>query len=550
MKQVSARSRSEHDQQWLQRVDSIQRTYGLDAAARMASEALADGVEHPVLLNLAASARYGEGEFEKALELLNRARKLAPRDPNVLNSLGLCLNALGRPDEALRAYDSALRIDPRMAIAHFNRGVALEEMDDVNRARSAYEKAIALDPNHVEALASIAWLDTQTGKLDSARSFAERASARSPANVLARIALAAGDLARNDLKAAGPRLSDLLNSPLTPVNRSIVLGLIGDFNDAVGSPAEAFAAYAASNSELKAVYAERFDAPGQESALAHVKWLTGWFEGADRKCWNTAPPPRPRAADPRAHLFLVGFPRSGTTLLENVLAAHPDVLSLEEKDSFAVANATYLSSSEGLERLAQISPSEAARQRGIYWAAVRNCGIEPRKRVFLDKMPLASVQLPLVAKLFPNARVLFALRDPRDVVLSCFRRRFGMNPSMYQLLTLEGAAAFYDAVMRLSALYRDLLPLAQHVVRYEDLLEDFEGSARGLCDFIGIEWDQEMLDFASKARTRGISTPSAAQVTRGLNREGEGVWRRYSEQIEPVLPLLQPWIERFGYISE
>jgi len=233
-----------------------------------------------------------------------------------------------------------------------------------------------------------------------------------------------------------------------------------------------------------------------------------------------------------------------------VLAAHPDLVSLEEKDSLAVANATYLSSREGLERLARITPGEALRQRGIYWAAVRKSGIEPRKRVFLDKMPLTSVQLPLVAKLFPNARVLFALRDPRDVVLSCFRRRFGMNPSMYQLLTLEGAAAFYDAVMRLSAVYRGILPLPQHVVRYEDLLEDFEGSVRAVCDFIGIEWNQEMLDFASKARTRGISTPSGAQVTRGLNRESEGVWRRYSEQIEPVLPLLKPWIERFGYVSE
>ena len=89
---------------------------------------------------------------------------------------------------------------------------------------------------------------------------------------------------------------------------------------------------------------------------------------------------------------------------------------------------------------------------------VRKFGVEPRGRVFIDKMPLSNVQLPVIAKLFPNARVLFARRDPRDVVLSCFRRRFGMNPSMYQLLTLEGAAAYYDAVMRLSELYRDLLP--------------------------------------------------------------------------------------------
>jgi tetratricopeptide (TPR) repeat protein len=551
MKQGSARYRAERHQQWLQRVDAAQRTYGLETAARLALEALADGVEHPAILNLAASAHYREGRHEEAAQLLKRARKMAPRDPNVLNSLGLCLNALGRADEALEAFDGALRAEPRMAAAHFNRGVTLEEINDGNRARSAYEQAIALDPNHVEALASIAWLDTQTGRFDSARSYAERALARSPSNVLARMALAAADLARNDLKAAGPRLSELLNGPpLTPANRSIVLGLIGDFNDAVGSPAESFAAYEASNAELKGLYAGRFDAPGKETALAHVRSLTGWFEAADRESWNAAPPGRPRAADPREHVFLVGFPRSGTTLLENVLAAHPDVVTLEEKDSLAIADSAYLSSSEGLQRLARIGSSEAHRQREIYWSAVRKSGVEPRGRVFIDKMPLASVQLPVVAKLFPDARVLFAIRDPRDIVLSCFRRRFGMNPSMYQLLTLEGAAAFYDAVMRLSEIYSDLLPLARHVVRYEDLVEDFEVTARAACDFIGIEWNQEMLDFAAKARSRGISTPSAAQVAGGLNREGQGAWRRYRKQMEPVLPLLQPWLERFGYASE
>ena len=131
--------------------------------------------------------------------------------------------------------------------------------------------------------------------------------------------------------------------------------------------------------------------------------------------------------------------------------------------------------------------------------------------------------------------------------MSCFRRRFGMNPSMYQLLTLEGAAAYYDAVMRLSGIYGNLLPLPRHLVRYESLVEDFEATARAACDFLGLEWDQGMVDFAARARARGISTPSAAQVARGLNREGQGAWRRYAQQMAPVLPILEPWVRQFGY---
>jgi tetratricopeptide (TPR) repeat protein len=548
MKPTSVSSSAALRQQWLERVDAALRIDGLDAAGRLALQALADGVEHPAVLNLAASGRFGEGQFEEAAQLLQRARKLAPKDAHVVNSLGVCLKALGRTDEALKAYESAIRINPDLAAAHFNRGAVLEEMSDIKGARAAYERATALDRNYVEPLAGLAWLDVQAGDAESARTRGEQALRLAPSNLLGGMALASADLQQNDFNVAGARLSTLSQDPaLTPLNRSIVLGMIGDLRDAENRPADAFAAYVASNGELKALHVDQFEAPGQETALDQVRRLTAWFEAADLEPWREVPPARPRAADPKAHVFLVGFPRSGTTLLENVLAAHPEVVSLEEKDWLAAAEAAYLASGEGLDRLTRISPGEAMHQRDAYWSMVRGFGVEPRGRVFIDKMPLSSRLLPLITKLFPNARILFAIRDPRDVVLSCFRRRFGMNPSMYQLLTLEGAAAYYDAVMRLSEFYRDLLPLPQHFVRYESLVDDFEGTARAACDFLGLEWNEGMTDFAARARTRGISTPSAAQVARGLNREGQGAWRRYEAQMAPVLPLLEPWVRRFRY---
>lgn len=548
VKQASAQMRAARRQSWLEQVDLALRSQGPQVAAQLALQAVTDGVEHPSILNLAASVHHGQSRFEEAAKLLRRARALSPKDPNILNSLGVCLKALGRTDEALKSYDAALRIDPGMAAAHFNRGAILESTANITESRSAYEQAAALDPRYVEPLASLAWLDAQAGDSEAARMRANRTLSLSPSNLLAHMALASADLQERNLAAAEERLSALIRNPAVGgLNRSIVLSLIGDVYDAERRSGEAFAAYGAANTELKALNRGRFEGPGEESALGHTRRLESWFESIDPALWREAPPIRPKAADPKAHVFLVGFPRSGTTLLENVLAAHPDVVSLEEKDLLAPQSAAYLTSAEGLERLARISSGEALRQRDRYWAAVRKLGVEPRGRVFIDKMPLASVALPLIAKIFPNARVLFARRDPRDVVLSCFRRRFGMNPSMYQLLTLDGAAAYYDAVMRLSEVYRHRLPVAQHEVRYEGLVEDFEGTARAACDFLGLQWEQGMADFAAKARTRGISTPSAAQVGRGLNRDGQGVWHRYQEQMAPVLPVLEPWIRRFGY---
>ena len=537
-------------QQWLQQVDLALRTKGLEVAAQLALKALAEGVEEPSLLNLAASTHYVEGRFDQAVQLLTRARTLAPRDPNVLNSLGVCLKGAGRLDEALRAFGTALEAEPRMAAAHFNRGTVFDDLNDMAGARSAYEQAVALDADYVDALSSLAWVAAQMGDAASARAHGERALARSPINLLARMALASADLQEGDLNSAAGRLARLREDPeLTLVNRSIVIGLIGDLNDAANRPAEAFAAYTASNAELKALNKDRFETPGQETALERVERLIRWFEKADLGPWRQAPATRPSPGDPKTHIFLVGFPRSGTTLLENILLAHPQVVSLEEKDTLVAAEGNYLSSDEGLARLAQIELADAAHQRDAYWQIVRSFGIDPGGRIFMDKMPLASVQLPLISKLFPEARVLFARRDPRDVVLSCFRRRFAMNPSMYQLLTLESAAVHYDAVMRVSELYRDRLPLEQHIVRYESLVDDFEGTARSACDFLGLEWNEALFDFAAKARMRAIGTPSAAQVVRGLNREGQGTWRRYREQMAPVLGLLEPWVERFGYSS-
>lgn len=548
MKDSTGLSRSARRQQWLEKIDSAIRLHGLQHAEPLALQAIAEGVEHPALLNIAASFHHRQGQFGEAVELLKRARALAPKDANILNSLGVCLKSMGQLEAALEAYQSAIRLNPDLAPAHCNRGAVLQSLNDLKGARAAYERAAALDPRYVEPLASIAWLDAQAGNSASAREQAERALALSPGNALGRMALAQADIHSGNLPDGTARLAEILRDPaLAPVNRSIALGLFADVLDAEGRCGDAFAAYAASNAELKRLNAPQFEAPDTPSPLENAKRLDDWFETADREPWTEAPVARPRAADPKLHVFLVGFPRSGTTLLENVLAAHPDVVTLEEKDCLQSASETYLGSNEGLERLSRISSGEAARQRDSYWTAVRRHSVEPRDNVFIDKMPLASVALPLIAKLFPNARVLFARRDPRDVVLSCFRRRFGMNPSMYQLLTLDGAAAYYDAVMRLSEHYREMLPLPQHIVRYESLVDDFEGTARAACDFLNLDWDHSLLDFAKSARSRGISTPSAAQVARGLNREGKGAWRRYAEQMRPVLPLLEPWVRRFGY---
>jgi hypothetical protein len=243
----------------------------------------------------------------------------------------------------------------------------------------------------------------------------------------------------------------------------------------------------------------------------------------------------------------VGFPRSGTTLLEQALAGHPDVVALEEAPTLAAAHAEFMGDPAGLERLARIGADEAAAWRARYWSEVAGFGIAAEGRVFVDKAPAGTVDLPLVAKLFPDARVLFAVRDPRDVVLSCLRNSFQMNAMTYAFTEPAETAACYAAGMALAEVYRARLPLAWLDVRHEALIGDFETGLAQICSFLGLTLHPAMSDIAATAARRAVRTPSAPQVRAGLSLAGVGRWRAYETQLQPYLPALAPWVRRFGY---
>jgi hypothetical protein len=206
-----------------------------------------------------------------------------------------------------------------------------------------------------------------------------------------------------------------------------------------------------------------------------------------------------------------------------------------------------LSNEDGRKRLASLGAAEADEARRIYWQRVKEFGAVVDGKTLVDENPLNSLWLPLIAKLFPRAKVIFAVRDPRDVVFSCFRRRFDMNLAMYEFVSLERAANFYCATMRLVAIYRELLGLDWCDVRHELLVDDFDTEAGKICDFLSLPYDPGMRDFGERAKERAITTASAPQIVRGLNDEGVGQWRNYARELKPILPILEPWVVKFGY---
>ena len=251
--------------------------------------------------------------------------------------------------------------------------------------------------------------------------------------------------------------------------------------------------------------------------------------------------PTPAASSPfrtPAPIFLVGFPRSGTTLLDQILSSHSGLCCMEEKEIFAESVADVLMGGASPDAL------DVEARRADYWARV----LEPLgERLLVDKLPLNIIFLPLIARVFPDAKIIFALRDPRDVILSCFQQRFGMNAAMAQFLDLGNAAAYYDLVMTLMDTCRARLPLKVHQVRYEDVVANLENEARALAAFLDLPFEPAMLSFRETAIARDINTPSSRQVIEPLYNRSIGRWRRYAAELSPALATLNQWAARYGY---
>jgi tetratricopeptide (TPR) repeat protein len=525
----------------------LQRGQTAEAVA-LATASLERGIEAPLLLNLRAYWLEGQNRPAEALRDLERAHALAPTDVAVLNALGLCYAKLGRLEEAAAAFQECATLAPAFAPAHYNSGWSLEDLGELDRAHDAFLEAVRINPQAVDPLARLAALAARRGQWDSARSFAQKALALAADNVPAAIALASADLAAKDYQGARTRVAALLDAGrMTNQDRGTALGLLGDVLDAEGRFGDAFAAYAASNATFKPVFASRLAASGEMPMDEYVGWLRQHFEDRAMPPWPVDGAAGSRRDGPVRHLFVLGFPRSGTTLLEEVLACHSDAVTTGEKDALAGIVRELLGRPQHLSRLRFLSRDEVDLYRTRYWESLAARGLRVDGKILVDKQPFNSIRLPLIAKLFPEARIVFCLRDPRDVVLSCFRRRLNLNAANAEFLSLDRAAQLYDSVIHLVEAYREKLPLPIHTVRNEDLVADFDAQVRQLCAFCDIEWTDAFRDFARRSAAREISTPSATQVARGLGREGIGHWRNYRTEMAPVMPLLGEWAERLGY---
>jgi Flp pilus assembly protein TadD len=281
--------------------------------------------------------------------------------------------------------------------------------------------------------------------------------------------------------------------------------------------------------------------PGSQPLRTATKWVSAEM----RAGWPELP--APAMAD--SPIFIVGFPRSGTTMLEQMLDAHPTLQAMDER-------AFLQDLVERMSRfghvypfdLAKLDADQCAELRDLYWSRTAKVARRTPGQRLVDKNPLNMLRLPLINRLFPNAPIMLALRHPCDVILSNYMQHFRSNAFAVLCSSLDRLARGYVTAMDFWVHHADLLKPRLIHSRYEDLLDDFSGQVKRIGDFLGLDDAAPLARFDQHARDKGfISTPSYAQVIEPPNKKAVDRWRRYHKYFEPVLPTLQPIMQYWGY---
>lgn len=521
------------------------------------------------------------GRLDESLAAYARAAALGEASPDFFYNVGLLHTDRGDPESARAVLEKARQLAPVDAEICFQYAQSCFDCVRTSDAIAALQGWSGWQGLTTEIIAKIGFLLLVLGESRSARTAIERAAADPAPSLLVRLKLAQIYERTNQLAAAGEQLNRLRADA-----RSAALGeelrvTEAQFAQRTGRHEVACEAYLevlarctdfASRHIHLFPYAKSLDALGRyddafqaltEAHRSQVEHLGASATAAltrraptlaitrfgsnadDVASWRDAA--APSLSD--SPIFIVAFPRSGTTLLEQSLDAHPSLSTMDEQPF--LQNAIDLILSQGIrypEALGSMNERQLDDVRGAYWQlARRKVQLEPGQRL-IDKNPLNMLRLPAIRRLFPNAPVLLAIRHPCDVVLSCFMQHFTAPEFAMLCRDLPTLAGAYRQGFDFWYQEAALLQPRAHEIRYETFVADFESQVRGLSRFLELPWNDAVLAPAEHARNKGfISTPSYSQVVQPVNRKSVDRWRPYEQHFAAVLPVLQPYLDRWSY---
>ena len=548
------------------------------------------------LHSLAGSAFLELHDYEAAINSFQAALAIKPDFAKLHNSLGIAYLRKARIKQAAESFHNAVRHDQEFAQGWFNLGIVYENRQRLPEAAGYYKKATLLNPVYYQgfsALAKVLWELRETAQVaeyfekalaveqgylpahlglmhfleqsnqhEKLRDAVSRARANLGPHVMVRLyegILADIDGAHEEAKAL---LEDIDIEPAgiwTRYGERTRLARLTHICDRLNDTAAAFR-YAQRANDLsreistgKGIDKKKFLQFVENRRQYFTADNVNRWQGVARHSCDTnfeQVPGQARHDGQNNPVFIIGFPRSGTTLLDTLLRGHPATEVAEETDAVpGMVNRVSGAADERLDKLAGLSDADIEGFRQTYHDALAR-HVQPGNdaAVLIDRFALNIIYTGEIYRIFPQAKFILVLRHPADCVLSCFMQTFYETPANAGFFTLEDSAHLYDQVFGLWRQYTELLEPDMIQVKYEDLVTDVETSCRSILDYLDLPWHPNLLEHERTARDRSyIGTASYNQVTRPLYAEATNRWQRYRNEMQPVLPVLEPWINYFDY---
>ena len=482
------------------------------------------------------------GRLDEAEASYNQAIALKPDYSEAYSNLGVTLQELGRLDEAEASYNQAIALKPNFAKAYCNLGVTLKELGRLDEAEASFNQAIALNPDYAEAYLNLCELLENMNRADELLSFIRGISRKNfekKADFLYYEALI--EFQKENYETAAKLVEKININELLIKRQPLAFKLKGDIYHHKKNYKEAFEAYKSKNKRVKEsleykkqdsekYFSQQFEKVTQIEQLQELSLYKSVIE--------------PTWIQPT---FLIGFPRSGTTLLDTILRTHTNINVLEEQPMMEKMYASFRNIPT-ISKIEAMDNSAVETAVDIYFQELKKHTKVDTKQVLVDKLPLNILQLPLINQVFPNAKYIIGLRHPLDCVLSCWMQNFKLNPAMANMIELGRIVDFYDVVMRILKLSEERYSLNTHRIRYEDLVLNFEENVSNLLIFLDLKWEEELKNYQKTALARDrIHTPSSSQVIKPIYQTASYRWKNYEEYLEQYKERLIPWIQRYGY---
>lgn len=508
----------------------------LDRAETALRTVLQAQPSHVGALNTMGQVHIDRGRYDQAAATLEKARALQPEHPGVLLNLARLRRRQNRIDEAIELARDCLRRKPHMVSACVSLCDMLEMSNRITELREVLARGLEQFPGHHGLAIQAARLDRRDGNLDQAISRLE--SLENDPGTVANTA----NTAKTAPEAAANAAESTAGSTVeNAAARFQELGILYDKKDRI---AEAFDCFGRAKHNFSVLSRRR----GISSA-PFFDAVARMDEFVRRTDFHALP--ALSFADARAApVFVVGFLRSGTTLLHWILDSHEDVAVVDEKPMSIAAMDVLEHSSAGFpDGIATMDNRTAGRARRAYFRSL-DSWLPPHADgpVPVDKFPFNLMRLPLLWRLFPDATFVFAVRHPLDVCLSCYMQAFQPSAVTSPFLSLPETVRAYTALMDMWLAFSGKAPVNVVTVRYEDLVEDQERITRHLYESVNLSWTDRALMFHEHARQSApVANPSYHQVVKPVYADAVQRWRRYDEYLRPYYEQVAPCVDAFGY---